>query len=193
LRIYFRFGKNNAGDVDTLRSLLSAFGIPLFVIPPVCAGDEAVSSGRIRALIEDGDVLTARLLLDTPYSVEETVVRGHRIGHTLGFPTVNVRIPANRPTPKKGVYFTKTKYGGKEWISVTNIGTRPTVRDGETQSVCETHIIGFDREIYGDKVRLEFYKLHRPETQFDSLDELSEVLKNDVLSAIDYFKAEDNK
>ncbi len=189
----FRFGKDNTGDVDTLRSLLSVYRIPLFVIPPVCAGELPVSSGRIRALIEEGKVDTARLLLTRPYSVTETVVHGHRIGHKLGFPTVNIKIPEGQIAPCRGVYFTKTVYGGNEWISVTNIGVRPTVRDGETQCVCETHIIGFDKDIYGEEIRVEFYRMHRSEEQFESLDKLSCVLKNDVLSAIEYFKNEENK
>ena len=189
----FRFGKDNAGDVDTLRSLLSLYRIPLLVIPPVCAGELPVSSGRIRTLIEEGAVDVARLLLTRPFSVVGTVVHGHRIGHKLGFPTVNIKIPEGQIAPGRGVYFTKTVYGGKKWLSVTNIGVRPTVRDGETQSVCETHIIGFDEDIYGEEIRVEFYGMHRPEEQFESLEILSRTLKNDVLSAIDYFKNEDNK
>lgn len=189
----FRFGKGNAGDIDTLRSLLSLYRVPLYVIPPVCAGDEPVSSARIRSLIEAGDVECTRLLLTRPYSVSESVVHGRRIGHTLGFPTVNIKIPQTRPIPPNGVYFTKTVYNGEKWCSVTNIGVRPTVRDGETQSVCETHIIGFDKDIYGEEIKVEFYKLHRPETEFDSLEKLSSVLKNDVSAAVEYFKTEDIK
>ena len=104
----FRFGKNNSGDIDTLRSLLSLYRIPLFVIPPVCSGDMAVSSGRIRTLIEEGDVYTASLLMGRPYSVTENVVCGHRIGHKLGFPTVNIIIPEWQIAPRHGVYFSKT-------------------------------------------------------------------------------------
>ncbi|MBR5460592.1 MAG: bifunctional riboflavin kinase/FAD synthetase [Clostridia bacterium] len=187
----FRFGKNNSGDVDTLRSLLSAYGISLSVIPPICAGDFPVSSGRIRELLEEGSVDTARLLLEHPYSIEGNVIHGHRIGHSLGFPTANLPLSDNAVKLPNGVYFTKTELEGKVYNSVTNIGTRPTVRDGETRAVCETHIIGYNGDIYGKSIRVSFYKMHRPETQFDSLEELSRTLARDVGSAVDYFDMED--
>ncbi len=187
----FRFGKNNSGDVDTLRSLLSAYGITLSVIPPICVGDLPVSSGRIRELLEQGRVDVVRLLLDRPYSVTDNVIHGHRIGHSLGFPTANLPLSDRLPTLPVGVYFTKTELDGSAYNSVTNIGIRPTVRDGETHPVCETHIIGYDGDIYGKRIRVMFYKMHRPETQFDSLDELSKALARDVRLAVDYFEKED--
>lgn len=187
----FRFGKGNSGDIDTLKNLLAPHGVSLHVIPPVCAGDDTVSSGRIRALIENGDVDMARLLLERAFSLEGEVCHGHRIGHSLGFPTANIKIPSDKPVPPNGVYFTKTVYNGKEYISVTNIGTRPTVGDGQTESVCETYIVDFDGDIYGEKIRVEFFKLHRHETRFDSLDILSATLKQDVECAVNYFKSEE--
>ncbi len=187
----FRFGKDNSGDIDTLKSLLASYGIALHVIAPVCAGDEPVSSGRIRALIEKGEVDTARLLLGKPFSFSGKVCHGHRIGHSLGFPTANIKILSDKPTPPNGVYFTKTFYNGEKYVSVTNIGTRPTVGDGQTESVCETYIVDFDEDIYGEEIAVEFYKLHRPETRFDSLDTLSKNLMHDVQSAVDYFKSEE--
>ena len=131
------------------------------------------------------------MLLEKPFSLEGVVCHGRRIGHSLGFPTVNIKISDSKPMPAKGVYFTKTFYNGAEYVSVTNIGTRPTVGDGQTESVCETHIVGFDKELYGEKIRVDFYKMSRPETRFESLELLSKALQNDVLSAVDYFKSEE--
>lgn len=187
----FRFGKDNVGDIDTLKNLLAPYGVGLLVIPPVCAGNDTVSSGRIRTLIENGNVDIARLLLEKPFSLEGEVCHGRRIGHSLGFPTANIKISTDKPVPSNGVYFSKTFYDGKLYASVTNIGTRPTVRDGQTESVCETYIIDFDGEIYGKTIRVDFYKLHRPETRFDSLEALSEALKRDVECSANYFKSEE--
>ena len=107
-------------------------------------------------------------------------------------------LPASPPATKNDFYYCVAEnilavYNGEKWCSVTNIGVRPTVRDGETQSVCETHIIGFEKDIYGEEIKVEFYKLHRHETEFDSLEKLSSVLKNDVSAAAEYFKTEDIK
>lgn len=189
----FRFGKDNSGDTDTLKNLLRPHGADLSVIPPVCAGDMPVSSGRIRELIEKGELETANLLLCRPFSVTESVCHGHRLGHTLGFPTANIVIPKTRPALPNGVYFTKTCYKGREYISVTNIGTRPTVDDGETEAVCETYITDFDKEIYEEAITVKFFKMHRCEKKFDSLEALSLKLKNDVVDAQRYFKKEEEK
>lgn len=186
----FRFGKGGAGDSDTLRSLSSIYNCPLWVIAPVCAQGETVSSGRIRSLIEQGKMEMVSLLLGRPFCHNEIVCHGHKLGRTLGFPTANLMFHPTCAVPPRGVYFTITHYNGESFYSVTNIGTRPTVGDGQTESVCETYIIGFDHEVYGERISVDFYKMERPEIRFDSFKELSRALENDVSSALDYFKNE---
>ncbi len=183
----FKFGKGNSGDIDTLSSLLSTFGKRLFVIPPVCAGDTAVSSARIRALINCGEVDVVQKLLGEPFTVKGNVVHGHRLGHSLGFPTANVELLKDSVVLKRGVYYTKTFVDRKEYLSVTNIGIRPTVDDGQTENVCETHIIGLDKDIYGKMIEIHFCKFARDEIKFKSFEFLSETLLKDVHGCEKYF------
>ncbi len=189
----FRFGKGNSGDIDSLTSLLSAFGKPLFVIPPVCAEGEPVSSGRIRRLLEDGNVEKAGLFLYDNYHVSAPVVSGKHLGHSLGFPTANTELDSSAVSLKRGVYYTKTIYGTKEYLSVTNIGIRPTVNDGKTASVVETHLIDFDGEIYGEAITVIFYRFAREEKRFCSFEQLSQALRQDVEACEAYFKKEEKK
>ncbi len=187
----FRFGKGNTGDIDTLSSIISSFGRKLFVIPPVCAGDEPVSSNRIRALIESGDVRSAHLLLSQPYTVVSKVVHGKHIGHSLGYPTANTEFEKESVVPLRGVYFTKALLCEKEYIAVTNVGLRPTIHDGAENDVCETHIIGFDGDFYGENLSVSFYARARDEREFDSLASLSSALRQDVENSKKYFENED--
>ncbi len=189
----FRFGKGNVGDIDTLSSLLPCFGIKLFVIPPVCAADEPVSSGRIRALIQKGDIENTNLCLVSPYYIQGRVVHGKHIGHSLGFPTANVEFPSKILIPLHGVYYTKTICHDKEYLSLTNVGIRPTVGDGKSIPVSETYLIGFDGVVYGEEIKVSFYSFARPEIRFSSLDELSCALNKDVEKCLEFFKNEDKK
>ena len=189
----FKFGKDNAGDIDTLSSLLSTFGRRLFVIPPVCAGDNPISSALIRSLLKEGEVDTALKLLGKPFSIKGQVVHGHHLGHELGFPTANVDFFEDSVTLKRGVYYTKTLFDGKEYLSVTNIGIRPTVDDGQSESVCETHIIGLDSDIYSKTIEVSFYKFARCEMKFSSFECLSEMLLKDVENCKNYFGKEEEK
>ena len=184
----FRFGKENSGDVDTLSSCLSQYGIKLYVIPPVCAEDEPISSSRIRNLLLSGEIEKANILLDEPFSISGEVVHGKHIGETMGFPTANIKLRKFSPELPKGVYFTKTHMDDKTYISVTNIGTRPTVRDGQQESVCETHIIDFHEDVYSKTIKVDFYKKHRDETKFATLKELAEMLCEDVQASRNYFQ-----
>lgn len=189
----FKFGKGNTGDIDALRSCLKLFNVGITVIPPVCVNGFSVSSGRIRALLEEGKIEEANILLDRPFSLSGTVEHGHRIGHKLGFPTVNICFSDRTVRLPNGVYFTKTQVGASFYLSVTNVGIRPTVRDGETIPVCETHIIDFKSDIYGEKICLDFFKMSRREICFPSFDLLTEALKNDVEEAVGYFNEKEEK
>ena len=186
----FKFGKNNTGDIDTLSSLLSIYGKRLHVIPPVCAGESAVSSARIRFLINNGEVDVAEKLLDTPFTIKGEVVHGHRIGHMLGFPTANVDVSTECVLLKRGVYYTKTFLDGQEYESVTNVGVRPTVDDGQIENVCETHVIGLDTDVYGRVIEIKFYKFAREEMKFPSFEILSQTLLKDVENCKEYFGKE---
>ena len=142
-----------------------------------------VSSSRIRGLISEGDVAAADALLGEPYFIEGTVVKGKQIGHTIGFPTVNLLPPAEKLLPPFGVYRTETTVRGTAYRSVTNIGDNPSVHDGTVHSTTiETHILDFNEELYGETIRVSFLDRLRGQVAFTSLEELKAQLAKDIAS-----------
>lgn len=175
----FHFGKNAEGTSDILSELCSRYGIKAFVSSPVCYGDKAVSSGRIRDLIEKGDVLTANRLLYKPFSVEQVITEGKRNGRTVGIPTINQNIPEGFVIPRFGVYASFVYIDGKRYESVTNVGVRPTV--GGSNKNIETHILGrFYGDLYGKRVRTQLLEFIRDEKKFESLEKLAEQIQADI-------------
>ena len=177
----YRFGKGGVGDADCLQRLCAQHGIRLTVCPPVETGGEAVSSTRIRALLETGDPAEAAALLTRPFSFTETVIHGAENGRLYGYPTINQPLPQGLVTPKFGVYVSRTLVDGAWHDSLTNIGTRPTLPDGTP--VCETHILGVDRTLYGDPITVALLRYLRPEKKFASLDEVFRQVKLDLDAA----------
>lgn len=172
-----RFGYKNTGDTNLLKQLGSKYGFEVIVIDGVAYNNEVISSTLIRNKLDNGEVEEIINYLDRPYSIEGVVVEGRKIGRTIGFPTANITINEEKIIPKGGVYFTKVKVGKEIYKGITNIGYNPTV-NGNNLTV-ETHILGFDKEIYGEKIKLYFIKRIRSEKKFDSIDELKERLKLD--------------
>ena len=185
----FRFGKARAGGVDTLNALSGTYGFAVHAVPKVAYKGEAVSSTRIKEEILGGNLEDANFMLGSPFSVTGTVVSGKHLGKSLGFPTINFDAPEGKILPPNGVYATKTWVEGESFISMSNIGTRPTFEEGRARNI-ETNIFDFNRDIYGRKAKVEFYKFIRPERHFDSPDELIKEIEKNRLSIKEYFKQE---
>ena len=183
----FRFAKGGKADADALRELCGRQGIEVCVVPAVKIDGETVSSTLIRKLIKDGDIEKANCFLgyELTYSLE--VIHGKKNGKKMGFPTINQTIPAGMTVPKQGVYKSRTQIGGAGYPSITNIGVKPTIRleEGEVRSpLMETHIIGFDGDLYGERVSVSLLGFMREERKFSGLQELSEQLEKDKKLAI---------
>lgn len=175
----YRFGKSAAGDTELLRKLCNQYGVDVFVTEPVCMDNIAVSSSRIRELIENGNISVANKLLAQPFSIELPIVEGKHNGRTVGIPTVNQTPPAEFVTPKFGVYASFAIIDGKKYEAVTNVGVRPTVGAGAKNY--ETHILGeFCGELYGQTVRTQLLDFVRSEKKFDSLEALSKQIQSDI-------------
>jgi len=166
----FLFGHDRSGNFSMLRILGGRYGFKAEKIDPVRYKDFVVSSTRIRRLVSEGRVDEAGALLGHEYYVDGTVMRGDQRGRTLGFPTANL-CTENELLPPHGVYATTMRIGEIVHASVTNIGTRPTV-DSSGRTVVETHIFNWDRDLYGQSVRVGFVQRLRDERAFDSLDAL---------------------
>ena len=166
----YRFGANGAGTPQKLAEKCAALGIGCDCIPEIRADGEAVSSTRIRALLESGEADTAVRLLGHAHILSGTVVTGRQLGRTLGIPTANLLPTEGLLLPKFGVYAAKAYFDGLCRLSVVNIGTRPTV-NGHRVTV-EPWILDFDGDLYGHELRLELYHFLREERSFPTLDAL---------------------
>ncbi len=154
----FRFGRGALGYPEDL----SAIPLGNIRIGTVTNGGETVSSSRIRAYIASGDIERANEMLGRPYFIELPVLHGKTLGRELGAPTANQRLPEGSIVPAHGVYVTRATVNGHAYPAITNIGTNPTVSDGEDIKV-ETHILGFFGDLYGDTIKTEFVSFLRSE------------------------------
>ncbi len=182
----FRFGKSGAGDADTLSSLLCRQGILCKIISAVTYEDMIISSTEIRKRIESGDMEGAAALAGHQFSVSFPVIHGNHIGRTIGIPTINQAFPEGHIIPKRGIYACACFVDGEIFLGVANVGVRPTVSESDVVN-CETHIINYDGDLYGHRIRVEFYEYLRDEMKFDSIDFLRRQIKIDIAECLDYF------
>jgi riboflavin kinase/FMN adenylyltransferase len=181
----FAFGKNRGGNIELLRKMSKELGFLADEVGEVRLRGQRVSSSKIRELLAAGRINLARRMLGRPYGVEGVIVRGNRRGHTIGFPTANLH-PHNRVIPKFGVYATATLVDGIWRRSITNIGVRPTFGTDFEPSI-ESYIFDFDRELYGDVIRVRFLHRIRDERKFTGIEELKAQIERDTGRALNYF------
>jgi len=177
----FHFGKNAAGDTQSLRKLCAQSGIAVDVVPAVIADGQPAATRRIRAFIEEGNIPAANRLFGRPFTIDFEVVAGRQIGRTLDWPTINQAFPPGYTLPRFGVYATITNVHGRLYSSVTNVGVKPTVGGGDV--LAETYIQGFSGDIYGEHIQVQFLKFLRPERKFDGLQALKEAIGADAQQA----------
>jgi riboflavin kinase/FMN adenylyltransferase len=155
-------------------------------VEEVFAGGEPISSTRIRNALERGDVADANAMLGREYELDGIVSKGERVGHKIGFPTINLA-PENDFHPAQGVYVTRIELPSfeKRFGGVTNIGIRPTLYE-DTRTIIETYVFDFAANVYGEKVRLFFLDRLREERKFPSLEALTDQIGRDIEDARAY-------
>lgn len=178
----FCFGKNREGNVELLKSLSDKYGFKVEAVEKLKLDGEVVSSTGIRALLDAGNVAEAEKRLGRSYGFTGKVGSGKHLGRSLGFPTVNIIPGEGKLLPKFGVYASRTIVGDSTYGSITNVGIRPSVDDGDTANV-ETFIYDFSDDIYGEDIRVELLKFIRTEKKFESLDALKEQISADIATA----------
>jgi riboflavin kinase/FMN adenylyltransferase len=176
----FGFGHNREGTVETLAALCREDRVPLTVVPPLVIEGQAVSSSRVRQALLGGAVAEAALLLGRPYRLRGRVGTGQRRGRTLGFPTANVEDIATL-IPRDGVYAVRVWARQRSWPGAANIGPNPTF--AEQQRKVEVHLIGFDGDLYGQPLSIDFVEHLRDTRPFGSAAELVSQLRKDVEQA----------
>ena len=181
------FGHRNTGSPELLMSKCAELGLGCDIIPKVEIGGITVSSTYIRRLVELGQVERAALFLGHPHVLSQEVRHGHRIGRTIGVPTVNLTAPPHVLVPSHGVYAARVFLpDGTSHPAVTNVGTRPTVNNGTNVTV-ESWLLDFEGDLYGQTVRVEFHHRLRDEIRFDSLDALKAQIAADAAATRAYF------
>ena len=178
----FRFGHSGEGDSEKLQEFCAGRGIPCVIVPEQELDGIRISSTYIRGLVEEGNMELAGKFLGHPHVLTGKVVEGRRLGRTIGVPTANVLIPEDVVVPKLGVYAGKCVLDGKEYVTVTNIGSRPTV--GGHQVRAESWILDFEGDLYGREITLEFHKFLRPEQKFESLEDLKAQIESDAVQTV---------
>ncbi len=177
-----RFGRDREGGFDYIRAHQNEYGFGVEEIPRQDIEAVGVSSSRIRAALDAGQIDIANRLLGRPYSLSGTVVKGRQLGRTIGFPTANLQVDDPvKLIPANGVYAVDVLYAGQKFSGMLNIGFRPTVAG--THQTIETYIFDFDKDIYGEHLTLQFRAFLRPEQKFDGLSALVSQLKQDEAAA----------
>jgi riboflavin kinase / FMN adenylyltransferase len=177
----FLFGHDRSGNFSLLRTLGQRYGFRADKIDPVRYKEFVVSSTRIRRLVAEGRVDEAGALLGHSYALAGTIVEGRRRGRELGFPTANLRTD-NELIPPHGVYATTLTVDGIVHAAITNIGVNPTFGDNGATTI-ETHVLHYNRELYGHRVQLGFVQRLRDERRFDDVDALRAQIEADCRRA----------
>lgn len=173
------FGSKKSGDVKLLCTLQKEFCYQYFEVPPVSYNNEVISSTRIRDDLSNGNIEAVNAMLGYDYFLEETVLEGQKLGRQLGFKTANLIYPDNLVEIGRGVYKVKVNCQGMIFDGIANYGLRPTVGENP-KSVLEVHILNFDKDIYGEKIKVTFLNKIRDEKKFSSTAELKQQIQQDV-------------
>lgn len=182
----YHFGYKAQGSPELLIEMGRILGYDVIKLEPCKVDGEVVSSSLIRKEIQEGDLGKVKKFLGRYYAITGEVVVGNRLGRKLGFPTSNINIDHSMVTPPNGVYVTFCTYNGIRYPSITSVGVKPTI--GTYGKNVETHIFGFDKELYGKNIIVEFVKMMREEVKFGSIEDLSSQVLKDMKSAEAYHK-----
>ena len=176
----FALGRGREGDLPALIRLGSELGYTINVVEPVMLEGQVVSSSRVRQALLLGDVELAQQLLGRPYKIIGEVVHGDSRGRSLGFPTANLEVWAERTLPKPGVYACWAIIDGIDYPAVTNVGFRPTFDNQPLRPRVEAYLLDFDGDLYRRTMRLSFISRLRDEVRFNDIQALIDQMHRDV-------------
>lgn len=185
----FKFGQGKTGDGNTLARYAQEYGYTLHVLPQVRGNmqqrtmskeNKIVSSTYIKEEIKKGNMEEVSLLLGYHYYVTATVIKGNQLGRTIGFPTMNLKIPTYKITPPRGVYVARITIDGRSYQGIANVGCKPTVSKSE-QVLLEVHVLDYKEDTYGKVIKVELLRYIRGEEKFSSINSLKEQISRDIL------------
>ena len=178
----FGYGHKRQGDVVHLLSFGKKHKLDIHVIHPIQTMNKKVSSTTTRQVVSQGNLDLAHSLLGRPFDMDGVVIKGKKLGRTLGFPTANLAIESDRLTPPHGVYAVHIKYQEKLYSGIANLGVCPTLTSKSMPSL-EVHIFDFNKDLYDQHICIIFKSLIRKEIKFDSIEALQQQIKQDCLEA----------
>jgi len=183
----FCYGSRRAGNMATLMEAGRRHGFEVEALPTVNNGGSRISSSAIRAALAAADFDHARQLLGHGYTVSGHVIHGQKLGRTLGFPTLNLRIAHRRPA-LSGIFVVQVHGLAPQPLpAVASLGVRPTV-DDSGRVLLETHLFDYDQHCYGKLIRVEFLAKLRDEQKYDGLEALTAAIRNDEAQARAWFR-----
>ncbi|MDL1912917.1 MAG: bifunctional riboflavin kinase/FAD synthetase [Bergeyella sp.] len=171
------FGKNKSGNFALLKKLSKLYDFALVQTDPVSVGGRNVSSTEIRKILQEGRIAEANAMLGYFYSITGEVVHGRKLGRTLGYPTANLKVDSHVLLPKNGAYIVEVEVEGHTYRGMMSIGVNPTFEDAE-HSV-EVYVLNFEKEIYGEKIKVRFREFLHEEIKFESAEKLKQKLDED--------------
>ena len=190
----FRFGARRAGDIDLLRQYAAAGGFEVVQCPTVSDDGERISSSAVRHALAAGDLQRAQRLLGRPYAISGRVQHGAKLGRSIGFPTLNLRIAhakRMRSAAVHGVFAVRVHGLAPQALDgVASVGLRPTV-DDSGRWLLEVHLFDFAQQVYGRLVRVEFVRKLRDEEKYDSVAALTAAIRRDAEHARALFASGD--
>lgn len=173
------FGAGGKGNAFLLKTMAAEFQMEVDIIDKILFEGREISSTYVREAVESGDMQLAERLLGAPFSVNGTVRHGNNIGHTLGMPTVNLLIKAEKLLPPCGVYYSGVTLDGKYYKAISNIGYKPTIEENKKLLGVEAYLYEYDGDAYDKEIEVHFYEFKRPEQKFSDVEALKEQLKRD--------------
>lgn len=182
------FGRNRNANIDDLKQFGKDFNFEVEEISKQDINDVAVSSTKIRAALQEGDIKTANTYLGYNFMLTGKVIDGKKLGKTINYPTANLYIEQTyKLIPKHGVYVVKSTIDNKEVFGMMNIGYNPTV-NGKNQTI-ETHFFDLNDNLYGKNLKIELLQRLRDEQKFSSVEELQSQLHIDKKNALEFIKS----
>ncbi|MGC9393308.1 MAG: bifunctional riboflavin kinase/FAD synthetase [Anaerolineae bacterium] len=188
----FVLGHNHEGNIPFLEAMGARLGFAVHQFgETLCWDGRSVRSSRIRHALKAGDLDQANDCLGHPYRLSGVVEHGDQRGRVLGFPTANLRIPKNRLLPENGVYICRASLHDEHFDAIVNVGTRPTFDD--YPPTVEAHLLDFSREIYGERIQLDFLHRLREELRFSSVETLAAQIRQDEADARAWLDVPDSR
>lgn len=178
----WRFGRKARGDTDLLAEIGATSGFAVEPVELEYVAGEIASSTRIRRLLADGDMRTARELLGRPFDLDGVVEHGDARGKDLGVPTANIDPDPTLVRPPRGVYAGRARVGDVWYAAAVNVGVNPTFGGDESTTPVrvEAYLLDLEADLYGETLRIEFWERLRDEKRFESTDALIEQMHRDI-------------